>query len=62
MGGSTFSMYPQKGTTCFPFLEKTSMDKPRSSSVVMSATCNIVVYGGTWGRKPTLKALSRLVA
>jgi hypothetical protein len=55
-------MYPQKGTTCFPFPENTFMDKPRSSYVVMSATCNIVIYGGIWGREPTLKALSRLVA
>jgi hypothetical protein len=37
------------------------MDKPRSGSVVASTTFNIVIYGRIWGRKPTLKALSRLV-
>jgi hypothetical protein len=39
----TFTMYPQKGTHCFPFLEGVTLDKPGGSSIVVSCACNVVV-------------------
>jgi hypothetical protein len=32
----TFTMYPQKGTPRFPFLEGLTLDEPGSSSIVVS--------------------------
>jgi len=38
------------------------MDEPCSCCVVVGGTSNVMVNGGIWRRKPTLKALPRLVA
>jgi hypothetical protein len=42
----TYTLYPQKGARCFPFLEGLTLDKPGSSSIVVSCTCNVVVWRG----------------
>jgi hypothetical protein len=39
----TFTLYPQKGTRCLPFLEGVTLDKPGGSSFVVSCACDVVV-------------------
>jgi hypothetical protein len=48
----TFSVYPQEGSSGFPLVEYTSLEKPLSCTVVMSFACVVMIHGWIWGGKP----------
>jgi hypothetical protein len=59
--GRTFSVYPQEGTSGFPFLEYSALKEPLSRALVMGLKRNIMIDRWVRRRKPSKKVIPELV-
>jgi hypothetical protein len=57
----TIATDPQQGTIFLPILECVALGKPGGSSIVLTITCDVMIYGRIRSSKPRPKLLSGLV-